>query len=150
MKSWKLGEGSIARNRKYQKAYNAYRSGNPALGCQFCDFVNGGEQIQRTFQHFWVVINIFPYYIWDSSRVLEHLMLVPKRHVDSIADFDHDERLEYVAIMMEYESSGYNIYSRTHASGQKSVAHQHTHFIKIGKQISSQVFLNKPHVNIVR
>lgn len=145
-----LRDGSIVRNRKNQKLYHRYRKTIPADGCQFCDFALGSEPIERTFQHFWVVQNLFPYHIWDSSQTAEHLLLVPKRHVDTLAHFTHDERVEYMAILAEYESNGFNIYSRSPGSGQKSVAHQHTHFIKSGKPISSQLFINKPHIMFYR
>ena len=150
MKKLRMPEGSIVRTRKYQKAYNHYRKHHPAYSCQFCDFANGAEHLRRTFTHFWIVDNLFPYHIWDSSRTVEHMLLVPKRHIISIADYTHEEREEYMAIIAEYESSGYNIYSRSSANKSKTVAHQHTHFIKSGKHISTQVFLNKPHINIVR
>ena len=149
-KVWQMREGSIARNRKQQKEYHKYRKTHPVKGCQFCDLAHGAEHILRTYQNFWVIENLFPYHIWDSAIAKEHILLVPKRHIESLAQFTHQERTEYMAIIAEYESTGYNIYSRSPASGQKSVPHQHTHFIRVGKGISSQVFLNKPHINIVR
>lgn len=149
-KVWQMREGSIVRNRKEQKKYHSYRTSHPVRGCQFCDFARGADHIVRTFQNFWIVENLFPYHIWDSAVATEHLLLVPKRHIESISEFSHDERVEYMAITAEYESTGYNIYARSPSSGQKTVPHQHTHFIKIGRGIKSQLYLNKPHINIVR
>lgn len=150
MKRLRIKEGSIVRNRKHQKAYDIYRFDNPPTSCQFCAFANGADHIRRTYSHFWVVDNLFPYHIWDDSRTGEHLLLVPKRHIDSIAHFNTAELKEYVAILAEYESSGYSIYARSAQNQRKSVVHQHTHLLEVGAPISTQLYLKKPHINIVR
>ncbi len=77
-------------------------------------------------------------------------MIVPKRHVDTIAHFTDDERAAYMELLAQYESSGYSIYLRAAQSGRKTVAHQHTHLIEVGKAIKAQLFIEKPHVNLTR
>lgn len=150
MKKPRISEGPIVRNRHHQKAYDIYRFKNPPAGCQFCAFASGAEHIKRTYPLFWVVENLFPYHVWDGSRTGEHLLLVPKRHVDSISHFTTAELREYAKILAEFESSGYSIYARAAQNKRKSVVHQHTHFIEVGEPITSQLYLKKPHINIVR
>lgn len=108
------------------------------------------DHVLEEHQLFWIVCNLFPYHIWDGSRTGEHLMIVPKRHVDSIAHFTNDEQLAYMQLLARYESAGYSIYLRAAASGRKTVAHQHTHLIQVGQAIKTQVFIERPHINFVR
>lgn len=150
MRKLRIPEGPIVRNRKHQKAYDTYRFDNPPAGCQFCELASGTSHIRRTYQLFWVIDNLFPYFIWDGSHTGEHLLLIPKRHIDSIAHFTPSERKEYVAILAEFEANGYSIYARAAQNKRKSVVHQHTHLIEVGKPIKTQVFIKKPHINIVR
>ena len=149
IKIFHIPEGSIVRNRKHQHAYNTYRK-QKTPGCQFCEFTQASEQMVDERTDFWVVRNIFPYHIWDGSRTGEHLMIVPKRHVDSLIEFNDAEQREYIALLAAYEDAGYSIYMRAPASGRKTVAHQHTHLIQVGKQIKVQLFIEKPHVNLTR
>jgi diadenosine tetraphosphate (Ap4A) HIT family hydrolase len=77
-------------------------------------------------------------------------MIVPRRHIDSIADFSREERDEYMDLLASYESRGYSIYSRAAQSGRKTVVHQHTHLIQVGKSIKAQLFIDWPHINFTR
>ena len=62
--------------------------------------------------------------------VTDHLMIIPKRHVDSMSDLSKEEKLDLINLMADYEAKGYNVYSREKESNMKSVVHQHTHLIK--------------------
>jgi len=77
-------------------------------------------------------------------------MIVPKRHVDTIAHLTDEERAAYMDLLAHYESAGYSIYLRSTQSGRKTVAHQHTHLIEVGESIKAQLFIEKPHINLTR
>lgn len=149
MKMPKLSRGSIVRNRTHQRAYNEYRKIKQPT-CQFCEFSEDLDHVIVGHPHFWVVRNLFPYHIWDGSRTGEHLLLVPRRHIDTIADFTREERDEYMDLLATYESKGYSSYSRAPQSGRKTVAHQHTHLIQVGKAFRAQLFIERPHINLTR
>jgi diadenosine tetraphosphate (Ap4A) HIT family hydrolase len=94
----------------------------------------------------YVMPNRVSYDVFEERRVKHHLMVVPKRHVETLADFTKKEKLDYMTLIGEYEKQGYNIYARGVGSISRSVAHQHTHLIKlIDKKSSLIVFTRKPH-----
>jgi diadenosine tetraphosphate (Ap4A) HIT family hydrolase len=120
-------------------------------GCNFCKF--GAESMQKEvikeFEFFWLVENIFPYDIWDDQGVSSHVMLVPKRHVESLGDLNPEELVEYSGLLGEYDKLGYSIYARSFKNVSKSVPHQHTHLIKLdGKEISFMLYNKKPYTLI--
>lgn len=145
-----LPAGSMVRNRANQRAYDDYRRRKSSATCQFCEFSTALDYVLAEYPLFWVVRNIFPYHIWDGSRTGEHLLIVPKRHIDSIGHFTRAEKTAYIDLIAEYEAKGYSIYSRAAQNGRKSVVHQHTHLIEVGKGIKAQLFIQKPHVNLTR
>lgn len=71
------------------------------------------------------------YDVFEGLKVKDHLMIVPKRHVESIDDFTKDEKLEAMDIMGSYEKQGYGMYARGLGNAHRSVQHQHTHLIKL-------------------
>jgi hypothetical protein len=137
--------GPLVRKRKNQKRYKQY-SAIKTPGCDFCAFNGDTEHLQQEYKHFWVVNNMFGYDVWDGVDVLEHLLVVPKRHVDSIGHFTPAESKEYMAVISQYEQTGYSLYSRAPQNITKSVVHQHTHLIKLGtKKARALLYINKPH-----
>lgn len=150
MKRFSIPAGSIVRSRTHQRAYDAYRKQKQSTSCQFCEFIAGTEPVVEDYPLFWIVTNIFPYRIWDGSHTGMHLMIVPKRHVDSIGHFTPEECLEYLDLLAQYEASGYSVYLRAAQNKRKSVVHQHTHLIEVGPRIRAQLFIEKPHINITR
>lgn len=84
--------------------------------------------------------------MWDMRRVTEHLMVVPKRHVQSLADLTSEERSGIMDIIAEYEGKEYNVYARARNSAMRSMGHQHTHLIKTSGRITRGViFFKKPY-----
>ena len=150
MKKLSFSHGSIVRNRAHQRAYNEYRKLKHPDTCQFCEFTTDLDHVLIGHPHFWIVRNLFPYHIWDGSRTGEHLLVVPRRHIISIADFTQEEREEYMDLLADYETRGYSTYTRAPASGRKTVVHQHTHLIQVGESIRAQLFIDRPHINITR
>lgn len=122
-----------------------------ATGCGFCAFDDDDKknEIVEDYELFWLVKNIFPYDIWDDQGVTDHLMLVPKRHIDSVGDMNDKELLEHSRILGVYDKLGYSIYARSSGNVIKSVVHQHTHLIKLdGKEMSFMVYNKKPYLLI--
>ena len=152
MKKLRVTKGPIVRNRKIQREYNKYRNVKPSDKCQFCTIVDEAqeEKLIQEFPLFWVITAKFPYHVWDGARTSQHLLAVPKRHVHSITEFNLAEQLEFVRVIAEYEGKGYSFYGRAAQNKHKSVPHQHTHLIEIGKEIKSQLYLQRPFINIAR
>ena len=116
------------RQRDVQEAYHDFLLKNKDTECIFC---NAPEfQVVEDLEYFQVLKNTFPYYVWDFREVVDHLLLVPKRHVVTMLDLSDEEKKEYIEVMSQYEGAGYNLYTRTRGSKARSVNHIHTHLIK--------------------
>jgi diadenosine tetraphosphate (Ap4A) HIT family hydrolase len=136
---------SFYRSRKENKKYDGHLLIPKKVGCVFCAAKKGYGQCIERYKYCKVLKNRFPYSIWDGQRVMDHLMIVPNKHTDSIGDFSKDEILEYMKVIGEYEEKGYSIYARTPSSTVKSVVHQHTHLIKnTGKDLRLILYIAKP------
>lgn len=140
------------RSRKQEKEYFRYkRTHAHKKGCDFCVIDKSFEHFVRETKSFKVIKNIFPYSAWDDQDVVEHLLVVPKRHVVTLDELSGPEAIEYIGIIASYESKGYNVYLRAPQSSIKSVPHQHAHFIKPGKRTHKVMFvLRRPYLRIVR
>jgi len=135
------------RSRANEVAYSKYRQANPHKGCPFCAFSqNDGQTVSET-SKFWVARNIFPYSIWEGLPVIEHLMITPKRHVDSLHHFTPAESKEYMTLLGDYDKLGYSVYTRASSNVSKSVAHQHTHLLKLGTKVAKvSLYLKRPYM----
>lgn len=140
------------RSHKCEKAYRQVkRSRRGTSECAFCDLKkpSKADEIIQTYNHFWLIKNIYPYDMWDDQNVIDHIMLTPMRHVESIGDMNSDELVEYAQIVAEYEKLGYSVYARSFKNSIKSVPHQHTHFIKLdGQEFSFLLYTKNPHILI--
>lgn len=97
--------------------------------------------------HIYVVRNLTQYDLWEGHAVKDHLLVVPKRHVENINGLTDPERLDIMAVAAEYESQGYNVYARGVGFVNKSVKHQHTHLIKVdNKRPLLTLFVRKPYL----
>jgi len=97
----------------------------------------------------YIIKNRVSYDLFEGRRVLNHLMVVPKRHVTTIAEFTDDEKIDQMTIIGNYEKKGYNIYARAEGSSSRSVLHQHTHLIKMrDKPAKLIIFTAAPHLLI--
>ena len=139
------------RSAKHEKIYRKHITEVDKNVCTFCAIDVGHPQFVEETPFFKVIRNRFAYSLWDAQGVLEHLMLVPKRHIDSLADLKSDEKIEYVDILQRYEKRGYSVFARAPQAVTKSIAHQHTHFIKgDGKIKRLIVSLKWPLIRIIR
>jgi len=131
--------------RSTRKKYEAQITTNNKKMCPFCDPETRSKTI-RDFENFYIVKNIVKYDLWELHNVVEHLLLVPKRHAENMCALSDKERLEMITIIAKYESDGYNIYARGVKSERRSVLHQHTHLIKTqGRQAYISLFSRKPY-----
>lgn len=103
-------------------------------GCDFCNIgtpTNTLSQVREENELFWIVINAFPYTVFDGNEVADHIMIVPKKHVESISELSEDERQVLIELINKYEPMGYSFMGRDPNNSQKSITHQHTHLIKL-------------------
>jgi diadenosine tetraphosphate (Ap4A) HIT family hydrolase len=79
--------------------------------------------------------------MWDRSHVTDHIMVVPKRHIEGVAEFTIEEQQEYVAALASYERSGYAFYTRNPGAATKSIPHLHTHAMQLGSLVTPLNFV---------
>ncbi len=128
----------------YQKLL-AIDRGDKSQTCAFCEISEGHPQFVRQTKHLKVIRNRTPYSLWDEQEVLDHLMIVPIEHTPKIGDLRGEAAQEFIDLMSEYEAEGYCMYARALNSTVRSVAHQHTHLMKLnGKQRRFLLMLRKP------
>lgn len=142
---------TLHRNRKEELRYRKQIAARPKSAiCTFCDKDNLVDEIISELKNFIIITNRFPYTLWDSSTVVEQLMVVPKRHIHSIQDFSRDEIIEHHKLTSEYEIAGYDVYARSNSSNMKSIAHQHTHLIKTnGIKIKGLIYNERPLIHVI-
>jgi diadenosine tetraphosphate (Ap4A) HIT family hydrolase len=141
---------SSYRTKHGEKLYQQYLSENPD-GCDFCRISEGDAQFVTATRSFKVIHNRFPYAEWDGQKVTDHLMVVPKAHIDSLVHFTPQQASEYLTLIGTYEANGYHVYARAVKSAVRSIAHQHTHLIQgASKPRWFMLYLNKPYILIAR
>lgn len=145
---------NITRTRKSERKYVEFRKQNAeekdGSSCDLCKYIPGTKIVHRGKTMNITAAN-FPYDFWDSTGVAEHLMILPKRHVNFIHELNPSERDEYLDILSEYEQKGYCIYSRGNAVATRSRTHLHTHLILLdGKHKKIVFYIRKPHMNFMR
>lgn len=141
------------RTRTSQKRYITHEHGLSTKECPFCGIKEKEpREIHEETTYFYRVENIFGYDIWDGHAVSEHQMIVPKRHITSLAEITDKEGLEYLQLIKAAEANGYCIYSRGADGPTKSVAHVHTHLIKLdtSSELQQLFFVRKPHLVLFR
>ena len=134
------------RKKPTAKSYATYRKAKAPHVCDFCNFNIDSKQVLHEYKYFWLVENLFSYDIWDDLDVLEHLMIVPKEHIESIGMLSEEALAEYARIIADFESKDYSLYARSMKNVSKSVPHQHTHLLKLGnKDKKISIYLRKPY-----
>lgn len=141
---------TATRSRREELHYKDSLRQSRGDGCPFCAITTDTERVVESGRNFFVIHNIFPYSLWDGQYVIDHLMVVPKRHINSLSALKTREKAEYVDILGQYESNGYNIYARAPQSTTKSVPHQHTHLIRLnGKRPRFVLLSHKPYIRLL-
>lgn len=133
---------TILKKRNYYKRFP--RDGE----CQFCK-LSDGEKIAST-DSFVVLRNKFSYEIFDMCEVVDHLMVIPKKHTDKLSVLTKTERVELIDILIDYEEKGYNVFFREPKSQLKTVDHHHTHLLKLGKRVSEIEYIREPYSMIYK
>ena len=134
----------------YRKTKITYSKHNAAdktqAGCNFCH-PDTRERILYENDTMYVVANRVSYDMFEDRKVLDHLMVIPKEHHDTIHTFSDKEKCDAMDVMGMYESKGYSVYARGLGSTTRSVKHQHTHLIKLDDEVSKFVIYNrKPYI----
>jgi len=142
---------TATRSRSEEENYKYYLKSVKHIDCVFCDIKKGNKDTIEETASFKVIKNIFAYSLWDGQVVIDHMLITPNIHTDSLANMRRQDKVEYVDLVEKYEKLGYNIYARAPSSAMKSIVHQHTHLIKTGGGPRRFVLLlRKPYIRIVR
>ena len=132
--------------RRYVKAR---RLDKKAGGCSFC-LNDLSSQIVRETSTLRIIKNRTKYDLFEAVPVTDHLMVVPKEHREQLVDFTDTERQELLDICAEYEVKGYHFFGRGYGAITRSVAHQHTHLIKItDKPKRAMLYIDRLRVLLV-
>lgn len=130
------------KNYKPEATMKEQRSGSGS--CPFCFLENNTLKLTK---HNAVIENTYGYQYWESMHVVEHLMIIPFRHIESIQDLTDQEKIDTINLIAEYEAKGFNVYARERDNTHKSIPHQHTHLIKTANQRASFVlYIKKPYI----
>ena len=133
--------------RKNRQNYARLRRGDDKRGdCSFCSDTTLADRVIKATSAMYVLPNRTYYDMFEGLRVQDHLMVIPRRHVETIRDFTKQEKLEMMELIGEYEAEGYSVYARGVGSINRSVKHQHTHLIKLRNVRPKFIFfLYKPY-----
>ena len=113
--------------------------------CPFCHIEDAGPVVAET-AHARVTVAKYTYDLWEFRNVTDHLLVIPKRHVDSLNELTAAERQEVMDILSDYEAQNYNVYARGTDSMQRTERHQHTHLIRTRpKSAKIALYLKKPY-----
>lgn len=137
---WQGVELSVAfsgRTRSEHQEYRRVRREEPDRVCPFCR--PDPDYLVSSSTHTHLLLNRFPYAIWENQVVEEHLMLVPRTHHESMSSMSAEEYADMVAMLREYEPNGYSIYTRGATNQGRSQVHLHTHLIRTSTTIAPAV-----------
>lgn len=135
--------------RKTIKKYQQLARKDKASGvtCGLCEAVEPSTVIEET-KHLRLIKNRVPYDMFDGLETTgKHYLIVPRRHVLTIGDFEKAELLEMMQLIAKYEPLGFSVYARSVSNVHRSQAHQHTHLIQlITKEPRFFVATNRPYM----
>lgn len=95
-----------------------------------------------------VIRNRTKYDYFEGVPVEQHLMVIPRAHRTSLSEFTDEEVLEQARVTGRYEKLGYHVFARGMGTKTRSVAHQHTHLIKITTKLP-KLFVVVDNVGVV-
>jgi len=134
--------------RKTRNVYARHNKNDVAETCPFpsCNSHNVSQEYLFENDTMYIIANRVSYDLFEGREVLDHLMVIPKRHLETFDDFTDQEKLDFMAIAGEYEKQGYYIYARGVGSATRSVKHQHTHLLKMtNKKGKFLLYTSKPY-----
>lgn len=116
---------SIFRTPEQQESYEAYKAaGNLDRDCVLC-----ARESLRTFEHWRIIKNMFPY---DKIAKVHH-MILPKRHVTE-PELSEEEVRELRKIKEEYFHKDYDFMIEAMGNMKSIPAHFHNHLIVVKDQ----------------
>jgi diadenosine tetraphosphate (Ap4A) HIT family hydrolase len=128
----------------HRKTICKYKS-HKTESCAFCDISTISNAIYED-KFVYIVPNLTQYDLWELHDVEDHLLLIPKRHILTLAELSDKERLAVIGQAALYETKGCGVYARGVGFIKRSMKHQHTHLIKISnKKPKIAVFLQSPY-----
>ncbi len=129
----------------YRNTIHKYKSRQNVNGCPFCSASTLEKAVYED-NFVYVVPNLTQYDLWELHDVEDHLLVIPRRHVETLAELNDKERLAVFNQAANYELLGYNIYARGVGFVKRSVKHQHTHLIKVtNNKPRLALFLQSPY-----
>lgn len=129
----------------YRKTIHKYKRRQRSEGCPFCSPDTVSSAIFEN-DLIYIVPNLTQYDLWELHDVEDHLLIIPKRHVETLGELSSPERLAVMDQAAGYEAKGYSIYARGVGFVKRSVEHQHTHLIKVtNKKPKIAIFLQSPY-----
>lgn len=117
------------RTPKNESEYNKWLAENKGNPCAFCNLPN--RQIIKVYDSFVVAKNRFPYENFFGNKVTNHIMIVPKRHVEQFLELSKKEIVEYIKIISEYDKKGYSSHTKSIFDPGRSIKHFHTHLFEM-------------------
>jgi diadenosine tetraphosphate (Ap4A) HIT family hydrolase len=134
--------------RKKHQNYNKLNSSDKKqkLTCSLCNAIEKEEPIEES-KTMVVLKNRVAYDLWEDHRTTgEHYMIIPRRHVTTLSDFNDEEKLEMLTIAGKYEADRFNVYARGSGAIARSQHHQHTHLIRThSKRAKILLYIAKPY-----
>lgn len=128
-----------------RKTIQKYRSRQKTQTCPFCSANTLASAVYKD-ESIYIVPNLTKYDLWELHDVVDHLLIIPKRHVETLGELTNKEQLAIMDCVADYEAKGYSIYARGVGFVKRSVKHQHTHLIKTSnKKPRLAIFLQKPY-----
>lgn len=134
----------------YRKTIKKYHARRDLQNCPFCKPETLANAVYEN-EHIYIVPNLTQYDLWELFDVQEHLLVIPKRHAESLGELNAAERAAVMDEIAEYETKGYSIYARGVGFVNRSVLHQHTHLIKTtNKKPRFAFYIRHPYFLIKR
>lgn len=129
----------------YRKTVHKYRARLTSDGCPFCDPATIEKAIFEN-NYIYIVPNLTQYDLWELYDVTDHVLIIPKRHIEALSELDDNERLAIMDAAADYDLKGYSMYARGIGFINRSVAHQHTHLIKAAnRKPKIALFVGSPY-----
>ena len=129
----------------YRRTLKKYKERKSRSGCPFCDDQTIENAIFEN-ELFYIVPNLTKYDLWELHNVEDHLLIIPKSHVEELVDLEDEARISIFNKIIDYEKKGYSFYARGVGFIKRSVKHQHTHLIKVNnKKPRVAFFLSFPY-----
>lgn len=129
----------------YRKTMSQYISRQKNDECPFCNALTLSNVIFEN-DLIYIIPNLTKYDLWELHDVEDHLLIVPKRHIETLGELSEKEKVAIMDKAAEYEAMGYSIYARGVGFIRRSVKHQHTHLIKVkNKSPKIAIFIRSPY-----